>query len=278
MKRITDIPMLPDRCPNSHKGTYGKVAIIGGSIGMSGAPVLAGKAALRTGSGLVRLAVPESIQPVVASMEPCYTTVALSDDQTGKISDNSIGQILKIIEDNDVIAFGPGCGIGYGIKKVLQEIIKKPIQLVIDADGLNNLCSIYKWWEILKADTILTPHPGEMARLWNSVFREDMPNDRIETAVKFSERTDTVVLLKGHETVVAQSGKYYVNTTGNPGMATAGAGDVLTGMVLSMIGQGLDNFDAAVLGAYEHGLAGDRAVQERSQRSIIASDIIENII
>ena len=151
------------------------------------------------------------------------------------------------------------------------------MKLVIDADGLNVLSAITNWFDINKADLILTPHPGEMKKLWASVFREEMPSDRVDLAMKFAEKTGTTLVLKGSNTVVAETEKFYVNETGNAGMATAGSGDVLTGVITSLCGQGLNNFDASVLGVYEHGVAGDRAAAASSQAHIIATDIIENL-
>ncbi len=277
MKQLTEIPQLPQRDSQSHKGTYGKVLIIGGSFSMTGAPSLVGKSALRTGSGLVRLAIPQSVLPIVAALEPCYTMVPLAEDQNGQISVQAIETVLNSINQNDVIAFGPGCGISDGVRFILEQILKLPIKLVIDADGLNNLSSIYNWHDIKKASLILTPHPGEMKRIWKSVFRDKMPDDRVKTACTYAAQTNSTVVLKGHQTVVADSQNYYINQTGNPGMASAGTGDVLTGMITSLWGQGVNAFDSAVAGVYHHGLAGDRAAKARTQASMIATDLIDNI-
>jgi len=149
------------------------------------------------------------------------------------------------------------------------------LRLIIDADGLNNLAGIKDWPGKRKAEVILTPHPGEMKRLWQGLFREEIPSQRQEQAVKLAQQTETTVALKGAGTVISDGEKVYINKTGNPGMATAGSGDVLTGVITALMGQGLSNFDATVLGVYIHGLAGDIAAEKNGQVSLIATDIID---
>jgi len=276
MQKIIDIPKLTPRKPNAHKGDFGKVLIVAGSLGMSGAAAIAGRSALRAGAGLVKVALPRTILPIVAAIEPSFTTLPLPDDATGFISAKAAGILLKAVPQNDVVAIGPGIGIKNSIKTVLQALLNcKDLPLVIDADGLNNLAAIKNWSDANKANLILTPHPGEMKRLWKGLFREPMPADRTELAARFAERTRCVVCLKGHRTVVTDAEKVYVNTTGNPGMATAGAGDVLTGTIAALLGQHLTPFDAAVLGVYTHGLAGDIAAEKLTPISLIATDIID---
>ncbi|MBU1260814.1 MAG: NAD(P)H-hydrate dehydratase [Planctomycetes bacterium] len=275
MQVIENIPKLKPRAIDAHKGDFGKVCIIAGSIGFSGAAAIAAKSALRSGSGLVRLAVPQSILPIVTAIEPCYTTIGLAEDSSGKISGKAVDTILKAVEDNDIIAFGPGVGVSGGVKTVLENLLRLEKRVVIDADGLNNLAGLKNWPDINKANLILTPHPGEMGRLWDGLLRKPMPQDRETIAIEFANAAKAVVVFKGHNTIVTDAEKVYVNTTGNPGMATAGAGDVLTGVITSLCGQGLDNFDASVLGVYIHGLAGDLAAKEKGQISMIATDILE---
>lgn len=277
MEQITNIPELPPRPQAGHKGDFGKVCIIAGSVGFGGAAALAGTGALRGGAGLVRVAVPKSVLPVVAALEPCFTTIPLAETD-GKMSRKSLCAVLKTVEENDVLAFGPGVGIGAGPKTVLEGLLKiENLRLVIDADGLNNLANLGDWPSLCKANVILTPHPGEMKRLWSSLLRKSMPPERKSQALEFAAASEATVVLKGHESVVADGERFYVNTTGNPGMATAGAGDVLTGVISALCGQGLSNFDAAVLGVYVHGLAGDLAAEELGQRSLIATDIINQL-
>ena len=278
MKIVNDIPKLKPRKPDAHKGDFGKVCIIGGCIGMSGAAALAGRAALRSGAGLVRVAVPESILPIVASIEPSYTTIPLAEDSTGKISAKAINAILDAISENDCLAFGPGIGTSGALRSILETLLEqKQLRLLIDADGLNNLALIKDWPAKTKASLIVTPHPGEIKRLWAGFFREQMPSDRCDQAGKLAQRTKTIVVLKGAGTVVTDGQKVYINKTGNPGMATAGSGDVLTGVITALIGQGLSNFDAAVLGVHIHGSAGDIAAEKFGQVSLMATDIIDSL-
>jgi len=276
MQIVNKIPKLKPRASDAHKGDFGKVCIIAGSIGMSGAAALAGRAALRAGAGLVRVATPKSVLPIVASIEPSFTTIPLAEDSSGRISAKAINTILNAVSDNDCVAFGPGIGVSAAIRGILETLIQQQnLPLIIDADGLNNLSKIKNWPGRLKAKLILTPHPGEMKRLWAGLFREQLPGERRAQALQLAQRTGTVVVLKGAGTVVADGQKVYINKTGNPGMATAGSGDVLTGVITALIGQGLSNFDAAVLGVYIHGSAGDIAAEKTGQVSLIATDIID---
>jgi len=275
VKRNTLVPKLKPRQFDAHKGDFSKICIIGGSIGFSGAAALAGRSALRAGAGLVRVAVPKSILPIVASIEPSYTTIPLPEDNQGRISKKAINQILNAVEENDCLAFGPGVGVSGDLQQILYALIaqeNKPI--VIDADGLNNLAKMADWPEKRKANLILTPHPGEVKRLWSGLFRESLPEDRQTQAVQLAARSGTIIVLKGAGTIVTNGEKVYTNKTGNPGMATAGSGDVLTGCIAALTGQGLSNLDTAILGVYIHGLAGDIAAENKGQISLIATDII----
>jgi NAD(P)H-hydrate epimerase len=291
MQIIENISKLKPRAIDAHKGDFGKVCIIGGCLGFSGAPALAGRSALRAGAGLVRVAVPKGILPIVASIEPSFTTIPLPEDSAGRISEKAVNTILNAVTENDVLAFGPGIGISGGIQSILETLLQQEnLRMVIDADGLNNLAKIKNWPQITSHEPalrsfsvegsqatglILTPHPGEMKRLWSGLLRDPLPADRTEQAAQFAKHTDTTVVLKGAGTVVAGNNKIYINTTGNPGMATAGSGDCLTGVITALAGQGLSNFDAAVLGVYVHGLAGDLAAARLGQVGLIATDIID---
>jgi len=287
MQLIETIPKLKPRAADAHKGDFGKVLIIAGSVGMSGAAALAGRAALRAGAGLVRVATPKSVLPIVASIEPSFTTIPLPEDSCGRISAKAINVILDAINKNDAVAFGPGIGVSGALQSILETLLQQEnLRLVIDADGLNNLTALKSWSPTktfgdrsgkIKAKLILTPHPGEMKRLWSGLFREPLPDSRQEQAVQLAQHTGTVVALKGAGTVVTGGQKVYVNKTGNPGMATAGSGDILTGVIVAIVGQGLSNFDATVLGVYIHGLAGDIAAEKVGQVSLIATDIIESL-
>jgi len=278
MQIISDIPKLKPRALDGHKGDYGKVCIIAGSVGMSGAAALAGRAALRSGAGLVRVATPKSILPIVAAIEPSFTTIALPEDGEGRISAKAVNAVLEAVGQNDALAFGPGIGTSGALRSILETLLgTESLKLVIDADGLNNLAGIKKWPTKLKARLILTPHPGEFKRLWSGLFREEPPAERQEQAVRLAQQTNTIVVLKGAGTVVTDGEKIYINKTGNPGMATAGSGDVLTGVITALLGQGLIDFDVAVLGVYIHGLAGDIAAEKVGQISLIATDIIQSL-
>ncbi|MBE0535589.1 MAG: NAD(P)H-hydrate dehydratase [Phycisphaerae bacterium] len=276
MDTVTDIPKLTPRPADAHKSLFGRILIVGGSVGMGGACALAGRAALRAGAGLVRLAVPKAVLPVVAGFEPCYITVPLTQDDAGGIASSAAAALCEQAAQSDVVAFGPGAGTGRGAREVLLALIAEPdLRLVIDADGLNSLAKTPLWPARRKADVILTPHPGEMKRLWKGLFREPMPEDRTAAAAAMAKETGCTVVLKGAGTVVTDASRVYINTTGNPGMATAGTGDVLTGIIAALAGQHLSNFDAAVSGVYIHGLAGDLAADRTGQISLIATDIID---
>ncbi len=276
MEIVREVPKLPPRPVEGHKGTFGRVLVVAGSIGMTGAAALVGRAALRAGAGLVRVATSKSALPIVAAIEPSYTTLPLPEDAAGRASSKAINAILNAAEENDVVAIGPGLGQSTGLRSVVETLIQQEgLRLLIDGDGLNNLSRLSGWPKKRKADLVLTPHPGEMKRLWSGLFREEMPRDRQQTATQVAQLTYTTVVLKGAGTVVTDSERLYVNTTGNPGMGTAGAGDVLTGIASALMGQGLSNFDAAVLGVYVHGLAGDIAAAQLGQVSLIATDLID---
>jgi len=276
MEIVREIPKLACRPAEGHKGTFGRVLVVAGSVGMSGAAALVGRAALRAGAGLVRVATARSTLPVVACIEPSYTTLPLAEDAAGRISAKASNAILNAAQDNDVLAIGPGLGQSTDLRSVVEALLlQQDLRLLIDGDGLNNLSRLTGWPDKCKADVILTPHPGEMKRLWSGLFGEGMPTDRLETASRLARSTGATVALKGAGTTVADGQRIYTNTTGNPGMATAGSGDVLTGVIAALMGQGLSNFDATVLGVYVHGAAGDVAADRLGQISVMATDMID---
>ncbi len=276
MQQITELAKLPSRPADSHKGTFGRVLVVAGSVGMAGAAALTAKAALRAGAGLVQVATAKSALPTVAAIEPCYTTLPLAEDIDGKISGKDKQQLLEAVDACDVVAVGPGLGTSPLLQELIGTIIsQKNLRIVIDGDGLNNLAKLTKWPENANADIVLTPHPGEMKRLWRGLFDKPLPDDRKDQTIKLAQRSSAVISLKGKATVVADTQKYYINTTGNPGMATGGSGDVLTGIIAALMGQGLDSLNAAVLGVYIHGLAGDIAAEKFGQISTIATDLID---
>jgi NAD(P)H-hydrate epimerase len=278
MQIIETIPKLKKRPAEAHKGDFGKVLIIAGSVGMTGAAALAGRAALRAGAGLVRVGTAKSALPIVAAIDPCYTTIPLAEDTAGRISAKAINTILNAAQENDVVAFGPGVGISNGLQAIINELIRtEKLRLIVDGDGLNNLSKLKNWPSLLKAQLILTPHPGEMKRLWTGLFKEQILTDRTQQAVQLAQNAKATIVLKGAGTVVTDCERVYINKSGNPGMATAGSGDVLTGVIAALVGQGLSNFDAAVLGVYIHGLAGDIAAEKKGQTSLIATDILDSL-
>jgi len=270
---------LPPRAEDAHKGQFGRVLIVGGSRGMVGAPALTANAALRSGAGLVRMAVPKSIQLTTAGLTPCATSIPLAEDEKGLISSNAIHDILNALDENDSLALGPGLGQSGDLQLLVETIVKqyqKP--LIIDADGLNNLTAIVGEDLQLTANTILTPHPGEMTRLWRAWFREELPGDRTEQAEKLAQRCGAVVVLKGAGTVVADGKRTYINETGNPGMATGGSGDVLTGCIAALTANktaGFDALTAAISSVYIHGRAGDLAAAVMTKTALTATDIID---
>jgi NAD(P)H-hydrate epimerase len=288
MGQIDTLTFLPPRNGQAHKNNFGRVLVIGGSIGMSGAAVLMGKSALRSGAGLVEVLCPESVWPIIAAAEPAYMCSPVPDDHSGRISEEAIDFILERAQNADVVALGPGMGRSDQLRELICRLITtESLPLVIDADGLNNLSEITDWHNILTAELIITPHPGEMRRLCSSITDfEELP-DREELAIEFSNTTGTVTLLKGSGTVVACGDDYYINDTGNPGMATAGSGDVLTGILAAVLAQHIlagpqgsqqqSAFEAAMMAAYVHGLAGDIACDKLGEISVTATDIIDNL-
>lgn len=269
--------LLPLRETTGHKGTFGKVVIFGGSKGMAGAPSLTGKAALKTGAGLVRVAVPAGIQEIVANYSVEIITEGLDDDN-GNISTSSLPVIEDLIEKSDVIALGPGMGRSKSITEIVRKIIvnsgSRPV--IIDADGINSISNL-NYLKDRKGPTILTPHPGEMARLIKEKV-EYIERNRINIAREFSIKYQTYLVLKGAATVIAlPDGKVYINQTGNNGLATAGSGDVLTGIISGLIAQGVDVEKAVVLGPYLHGFSADLAVKDYTTYGLNAGDIIRYI-
>ena len=306
---------FPERTPDSHKGDYGRVLLIGGSFGMSGAIALAGRAAILSGAGLVKLAVPKSTLPLAAGYAPELMTVPLPETRSGKIAFGAYERLLPLIDEADVIAIGPGLGRSGGLDGLVLRLnreVRKP--MLIDADALNALAAYdFKHMAASFAEAIangasrvLTPHPGEFARLCHGLDNPaklktttKIPRDtpgRIAVACHFleqlnahAERTESrsndhvtgavILVLKGAQTIVTDGCQVFVNTSGNPGMATGGSGDVLSGMIVSLIGQHFSPLDAAKTGVFLHGRAADLAlVQSRIPfESITATTLINHI-
>ena len=296
--------LIPERQRYSHKGDYGRVLVIAGSRGKTGAAFMCAKACLRSGAGLVTIGVPESLLDVFQSRVTEEMTLPLPDRGDGTLSSKALEKILEFLSEKaDVLAIGPGISVTDDTKKLVRELLlNSTAPAVMDADAINSLEGNKRILKKAKSPLILTPHAGEMARLLKGssellvtsnklkdkknknsslVTRHSLQlveKDRINTAVSFAKETGTYLVLKGVPTVIAgPGGRVFINPTGNSGMASAGTGDVLTGMLSGFLGQGLNPLEASILGVYMHGLAGDIAAKDKGEHSLIASDIIDSI-
>jgi len=268
--------LLPPRRPDTHKGTYGRVLIVAGSVGFTGAAVLSTLGALRGGAGLVTVAVPQSVYPIVASKVTEGMSTPLPDDG-GTVSSSAMARIDQLLASSDVVAAGPGLSPVAGVGRVVEELLARDRPLVLDADGLNVLAGKAERLAKARAPVVITPHPGELGRLLKQPTAKIM-EDRLGAARAAASRFRCVVVLKSARTVVAKpDGEAAIILTGNPGMASGGMGDVLTGAVAALIGQGLAPFDAAVAAAYLHGVAGDLVAEERGQVGLLASDVADRL-
>lgn len=261
---------FPKRRADAHKGDFGKLLLLCGSRGYTGAPYFAAMGALRVGAGLVYLGVPESIygieavklhEPVVFPLPECG----------GQLSEGAVEELLLRLPRMDAVLIGPGLGLGAGCFQVLEAVLRHAAcPVVVDADGITLLS---RHMDILRgrtAPTVLTPHDGEFARL----FGPPGP-DRMESAKKAAEESGSIVLLKGHRTCVTDGTRAFTNPTGNPGMAVGGSGDVLAGIITGLLGQGIAPLEAAALGAWLHGAAGDVCAQELGEYGMLPSDLLE---
>ena len=279
IQRITRLPPAPLRPDDAHKGTFGRVLIVAGSRGMSGAACLAGLGALRGGAGLVYVAVPESLIPIVAAVEPSYLTIPLPEDENGRIAGAARARIEELLGTMDAVALGPGCGRSEDLSEFVRWLYTSAeLPLVVDADGLNALAEMQDViaqtprLEKLPQSRVLTPHPGEFARLTGK-DAPTTPNDRQNAAAEFAAAHGIVVLLKGRGTVITDGQRLGLSQTGNSGMATGGTGDVLTGLIAALLAQKMPPFEAAWFGAHLHGIAGDIAAERVSRPGMIASDV-----
>lgn len=273
-----NVVKLPKRPRDSHKGNFGRVLVLGGSVGLTGAAVMASESAIRSGAGLVTLGIPKSLNPIMEIKLTEVMTLPLPETENYAFSKSSYDSIMKIVNNFDVIAIGPGISRDPETSWLVRELCKninKP--KVIDADGLNAISEDKSVLKDIDNKTIFTPHPGEMARLIDKTI-PDVQSDRIGVAQKFANETGIILVLKGVPTVIAEpSGELYLNTTGNPGLASGGTGDVLTGIIAGFIAQGLSLKDSAILGVYIHGFAGDLAAEELGEPGLIAGDLIKCI-
>jgi len=269
------LPPLPIRRPDAHKGEFGHVLVVACSPGMSGAGCLAAAATQRAGAGLVTLALPRSLNSVVETSLWSAMSLPLPETDTCCLGSEAARTVLRIAARFDVFAIGPGLGraeeTGQMVRTLLREL---QAPAVVDADGLNALAGHVEVLKPREHATVLTPHPGEMSRLAGIDGASRVQEDREGVARSLARQTGSVVVLKGHESVVTDGERSYVNHTGNPGMATGGMGDVLTGLIAGLLCQGLDAFGAACLGVFVHGLAGDLAARRTGHLALIPEDVL----
>ena len=279
---------IPSRPTYSHKGSYGRVFVLAGSTGMTGAAVLASQAALRAGAGLVTLGLPKSLNSIAEAKLSEVMTAPLPETTEGSLALTAKPEILEFIErTSSVLAIGPGLSQHPETVDLIQGLLHETDRpSVIDADGLNALADgkinrsqshITNLLSSLPSQSVLTPHPGEMARL-TGLSVPDIEQDRIGVAQEFSQEHGVTLILKGVPTVIAlDTGEIWINSTGNPGMATGGMGDVLTGLIAGLTAQGVSISESGVLGAYLHGLAGDISAEKTGEHGLIAGDVLEAI-
>jgi len=260
---------------DGHKGTYGHLYAVCGSRGFTGAAKMVGNAAMRSGAGLVTVGVPASLGDLVGAglMEVMTMLLPATDAET--ISADAVDPALAFAEDKDAVALGPGLSQHSGAQAFVREFVQRcPVPMVIDADGLNALAGHTAILDRIEQLVLLTPHPGEMARLIGGSAK-DVQNEREGIAAAFARDHGCVIVLKGQRTVIADAdGQVFINRTGNSGMGSGGTGDVLTGLLGGLAAQGMDLLSAAQLGVYAHGLAGDLAAAKHTERGLIARDLI----
>ena len=269
-EQILDI--LPDRNPEGHKGTFGKVLLLCGSRGFTGAAYLAAMGALRTGAGLVFLGVPESIYAIEAVKlnEPVVFPLPDSD---GKLAKEACEEIKRRLPQMDAVLIGCGLGQSEGVLQAVKTVLTHATcPVVLDADGINVLAQHKYLLRGRKYPTILTPHDGEFLR-----FGGRLSENRMETSARFSRDWNCILLLKGHRTCITDGSRGYINHTGNPGMAVGGSGDILAGMIVSLLGQGVAPLEAAACAAWLHGAAGDMCAEELGQYGMLPTDMLIRI-
>lgn len=270
--------LMKRRSRNSHKGTFGNVLLIGGAAGYTGAIAMAARAAARSGAGLVTALVPSGIAAVVAGISPESMVHCAPETDTGSLSSDCLAKWNRNVNDFDAILMGPGMTTHKQTRLLVERVIDESrVPIVIDADALNAYEGRINIIKRSSCPIIITPHPGEMARLLGCSVA-DVQADRFKAALSTAEDTNTVTVLKGSGTIVASKGRPpNINMTGNPGMATGGMGDILGGLVAGLVAQGFEPFDAARIGVYLHGRAGDNVAWRSSQAGMIASDVIEEL-
>ncbi len=265
-----------DRKKQTHKGDYGHVLIVAGSRSYTGAALLCSEAAMRSGAGYVTLAFPESLQGVIACGAREVVTLPLRSTAQQSVSERALPQLMPVLKKSDCLLAGCGMSRHPSTQALIRSLVRRAsTPVVVDADGLNAVAGHLGILRGLKHPVVLTPHAGEMERLCGRRI-DAAPAARKEVAKDFALRYNVTLILKGHRSLVYSSrGRLYENTTGNPGLATAGSGDVLSGIVAAFLGQGMEPFEAACRAVYIHGLAADLAAKEKTQPAMIASDVIE---
>lgn len=280
MKKLAGLKgLLKKREKDAHKRDYGHIFVLAGSRGLTGAAALCANAGLRSGAGLVTLGIPSSLNLAMEAKLTEVMTAPLAETEKGTVSLRAEREILRRIDNSDVAVLGPGLSDNIETKKLICSLVVKiKKNMVLDADALNALSENMAILKEIRSRYIITPHLGEMARLVKR-STDYIRKNRKNIVTEFSKRYGAVVVLKGPETMVAEkrAAKLYINKSGNPGMATAGSGDVLTGVIAGFLAQGLEPFDAARLAVYIHGLAGDMAAEEKGEVGLIASDILNKI-
>lgn len=276
-----DLPALPTRHPNAHKGEAGRVLCVAGSAGMSGAAALTGRACLRSGAGLVTVATTKPAAKAIAALDPNLITRTLPTHDAGGLSRKASDRVLTLAVNARSVVVGPGLGQADLNALVIPEIIARLSgPTVVDADGLNLLARNLDTLQSRDAgEVVLTPHAGEMARLLGGTDDDlnDDPTARKQAAESFAQQHRVIVVLKGTGTVVTDGTRTFVNTTGNPSMAKAGTGDVLSGVIGGLLAQGMNPFDASALGVYLHGLAGDRLAERMGVWGVLATDLVDEL-
>jgi NAD(P)H-hydrate epimerase len=274
-KHRRTIPPLPERAIDAHKGDCGRILVIAGSEGMMGAACLASMAALRAGAGLVTLALPGSQNAIAQAKCTEVVTSPLMETEIHTIDAGALDVVRHLARHHQAVVLGPGLGRHPHTDVFIRECVRTiPRPMVVDADGLNALPKHLELLSKAEGERILTPHPGELARLLDTDVAS-IQKDREGVSGRFVSQHKVTLVLKGHATVVCDGATVYLNKTGNPGMATAGSGDVLAGVIAALRGQGMASFDAAILGVYLHGLAGDLAVRQKGMHGLIAGDLVD---
>ena len=273
MIRVHDLPPLPARPVEGHKGMFGRVLVVGGNDQMIGAPVMAGTSALRSGAGLVQVGVPRAILAAALSITPELIGLGLGKGAGKK-------ELEDAAEKANSVVVGPGLGQTADAAGRLRQLVRLEKPMVVDADGLNLLAAMKRWPAFFKAHAVLTPHPGEMARLAKLIGRSEVPGDqqgRIEIAMAAAKAFGQVIVLKGYRTVITDGDRVHVNDTGDSSLSKAGTGDVLSGIIGTFLAQKMDRVDAACAGVWIHGRAGELAGARLGRRCVLAREVIDAI-